>query len=106
MQFDQNQNPLVSNWDSRNLLFEILLMEGFPLSSTLQVLPNFPKNEFIQVSHDFCAHRIYICLDDMVSAATVISIAMNPEDTFICLDSAISDEAKLRLSDHCNLKVI
>ena len=38
--------------------------------------------------------------------STVDMISIRPEDIFVCLDIAMNDEDKIRLSDRCNLKVI
>ena len=104
--FEQFESPLVYGWQSRGLLTEILLAQGFPLDSNKRILQNFKDNSVQEISHDFCAHRLYICLDEKLNQATVAGISIRPEDIFVCLDSALTDEDKIRLSDRCNLKVI
>jgi len=106
LQFNNFESPIIDQWDKINLTNEILLIQGFPLDSTSINLPSFHENTVNEVTHEFCAHHIYICLDEKIGDSTVDAIQIRSEDVFVCLDSALSDEAKLRLSDRCNLKVI
>jgi adenine-specific DNA-methyltransferase len=106
MRFSQAELPLVNGWKPENLTVEIILMQGFPLDSQFRPLPEFKKNDVKEVSSDFCQHRLYVCLDPRVQPETVSALNLRPEDILVCLDSALSDEAKIQLSDQCNLKVI
>ena len=69
-------------------------------------MPAFKTNRLLEVSSEFCQHRLYVCLDGNVQPETVADIKLRPEDILVCLDSALSDEAKITLYDRCNLKVI
>ncbi len=104
--FKRFETPLIQDWNPQALLIEIFLILGFPLDSSLRILPTFNENKVQEITHDFCAHHLYVCLDEKITDTTVYSIDIPPEDVFVCLDSALTDENKLRLSDHCNLKVI
>jgi adenine-specific DNA-methyltransferase len=103
--FDHFETPLIEGWQPENLLTEILLLQGFPLDSRIQSLPEFKKNDVKGVSSEFCQHRLCICLDAKIQLETA-ALRLQPEDILVCLDSALSDEAKIQLSDQCNLKVI
>ena len=104
--FSRYESPLIDDWKSENLLSEILLLQGFPLDSQVRSLPEFKANEVQQVTSEFVGHHLYICVDKKVKAETVAKINLRPEDILVCLDSALSDEAKVKLADQCNLKVI
>lgn len=106
LRFDQAETPLVEGWISENLLTEILLLQGYPLDSSVRSLPEFKANEVKQVTSEFVGHHLYVCLDKKVKAETVAKLSLRPEDILVCLDSALSDEAKVNLADQCNLKVI
>ena len=106
LRLGQSETPLVEGWKSENLLTEILLLQGFPLESKVRSLPEFKANEVKQVTSEFVGHHLYVCLDKKVKAETVDKINLRPEDILVCLDSALSDEAKVKLADQCNLKVI
>ena len=106
LRFSQAEIPLVEGWKPKNLLVEILLLQGFPLDSRIRSLPEFKKNDVKEVFSDFCEHRLYVCLDANVQPDTVATLRLRPEDILVCLDSALSDEAKITMADGCNLKVI
>ncbi len=105
------QSPLVEGWTREGLLSEILLLEGFPLDSRLTRLEkDFPQNAVWRVHHPDLAHELVLCLDETLQPATVKRLLagdlLRREDIFICLDSALTDEAKVRLDDRLRLKVI
>lgn len=106
MLFTNSETPLVKGWQPENLVAEILLLQGFPLDSQVRSLPEFKANEVQQVTSEFIGHHLYVCLDKKVKAETVAKIILRSEDILVCLDSALSDEAKVKLADQCNLKVI
>jgi len=104
--FDKFESPLIKDWKPENLLIEILLLQGFPLDSHVREMLEFKANRLLEVSSEFCEHRLYVCLDKQVKPETVAAIKIRPEDILVCLDSALSDESKITLADQCNLKVI
>lgn len=105
--FDNLSAPLVQGWKKQDLLSEILLLEGFPLTSKITYLEDHLKNEVYRVNMpDFCAHDLFVCLDETIQPATVDLLTMEKEDIFVCLDSALSDELKARLQDQFNVHVI
>lgn len=105
-QFSLFITPLVDGWKQENLLSEILLLEGFPLNSKIELQKDFKKNKLSQIVSDFCEHKLLICLDKKIAPETVASLKLNDGDIFICLDSAISDQDKVRLSDKGLIKTI
>lgn len=106
LRFGQAENPLIERWQPENLLAEILLLQGFPLDSQVRSLPEFKANEVKQVTSEFVTHPLFVCFDKKIKAETVAKLKLGSEDIFVCLDSALSDEAKVKLADQCNLKVI
>ncbi len=106
LRLENTEIPLVDDWQPENLLSEILLLQGFPLDSNVRSLPEFKANDIQQVTSEFVAHPLYVCLDKKIKPETVSKLKLGSEDIFVCLDSALSDEAKVKLADQCNLKVI
>ncbi len=106
LRFEKAETPLVEGWQPKNLLAEILLLQGFPLDSNVRSLPEFKGNDVQQVTSEFVTHPLDVCLDKKIKAETVSKLKLGSEDIFVCLDSALSDEAKVKLADQCNLKVI
>jgi len=104
--FSALQTPLVDNWNPDNLLYEVMLLNGFPLDSRIVHLEGYSQNIMCKVTSDFHAHALYICLDSRVHEATLEEFTLDREDLFVCLDSALIDENKFRLRDRCQLRVI
>ncbi|MEM9339274.1 MAG: site-specific DNA-methyltransferase [Bacteroidota bacterium] len=101
-----NQEPLRDGWTKEGLLSEIILMEGFVLSSTIEKQARYTANEVKKVSDEYCEHSLLVCLDKDIDPATIKSLDLSDDDVFICLDSAISNVDKLRLSDKGLIKTI
>jgi len=106
LRFDEAESPLVAGWTPENLLAEILLLQGFPLDSRIRPLVEFKANRVLEITSEFCQHRLYVCLDPKIQPETVQSLKLRPEDILVALDSALTDEAKITLADQVNLKVI
>ncbi|WP_051929401.1 site-specific DNA-methyltransferase [Flavobacterium sp. 83] len=104
--FESNTSPLVDNWQPENLLSEILLIEGFPLDSKIEVIDTYKHNKITQVCSDFCEHKLLVCLDDNIDDNTIKSLELSDNDIFICLDNAISDKDKVTLQDKGLIKTI
>jgi adenine-specific DNA-methyltransferase len=104
--FEGGQVPLVEDWTEASLMAEILLLEGFPLDSFLAREGGFTENRVIRVETEACTHRLYVCLDNELSEKTTGELVVGPEDVFVCMDAALSNQSKVRLSDACRLHVI
>ena len=106
--FAEYVTPLVPEWRKieNGLLTEILLLEGFPLDSVITPLSAYGENRVVEISSSFHEHRLVVCLDDTIEAATVKNLALRENDSFVCLDSAIDTETKTRLADKGQIKTI
>ncbi|WP_418604609.1 site-specific DNA-methyltransferase [Hwangdonia sp.] len=98
-------SPLKPDWSKNKLLTEIQLLEGFPLDSKLEN-SNFGKNEVNQISHEQLETKLLICLDDNIEENLISDLKLDSNTIFICLDTAISNQDKLRLSDKGLIKTI
>ncbi len=104
--FDRFESPLVEDWQPGDLLTEILLTEGFPLDSRIELQDRFTHNQVHLVTADFHAHRLFICLDATIAPDTIAQLDLQDRDVFVCLDTALTDQTKIRLSDAGNIHVI
>jgi adenine-specific DNA-methyltransferase len=100
-----NQSPMQDNWNINKLLYEIILIEGFPLDSCIQ-LNKVGKNDVYLVKSEMIEHQLLICLDEKFDDLTIQQLELNNHRTFICFDNAISTVNKLRLSDQGLIKTI
>ena len=98
--------PLRENWTEKGLLTETMLIEGFSLDSRIENLENFKRNKLKKVTSEFCDHALLVSFDDKINDETIAQLNLNDKDIFICLDSAITDQDKLRLSDRGLIKTI
>lgn len=89
------------------ILTEILLLEGFALTSQIEMDGTFQKNSVRRISHEWCEHRLFVTLDKEIQEETIRQAdGLDKTDIFICLDNALTDQDKLRLADVCRLKTI
>ncbi len=105
-QFEEYETPLKTGCKKKDLLVEIMLLEGFPLDSKTDKMKGLDKNKVEIVISDFCEHRLLVCLDDKIYADTAKELQYQENDIFICLDSALTDQLKLTLADKLLLKTI
>lgn len=104
--FSRFEDPLVEGWTADGLLTEILLLEGFPLDSRIEAFSAYTANQIKKVSSDFHRHALLVCLDEQIEEVTIQQLDLGDNDVFICLDRAILDREKLRLSDKGLIKTI
>jgi adenine-specific DNA-methyltransferase len=96
----RTDSPLVDDFHEANVLTEIALIEGFPLSSRQMVVADFTRNRVTRITSSFHEHSLYVCLEAEIYEDTVEQVAaLPPEDIFICFDSALSDRTKITLID-------
>jgi len=100
------QDSLKPGWKEDDLLTEVILLEGFPLDSKVELLPQFNKNKVKKISSDFHDNTLYICLDKDIHNETIETLSLTDKERFICLDSAIDDQSKIRLEDKNLIKTL
>jgi len=106
MLFSGAETPLVEGWTSGSLLTEVLLIQGFPLDSKIIQQTEFKKNMVQLIESDASVHRLFACLDDRIHDETEKALKVSSGDIFVCLDSAMTDQAKMRLANICTLATI
>lgn len=90
---------LMADYKSQNVITEMMLLEGFPLDSRIEQAPEFSDQVYV-VSHPERSHRLLISLTaDKLLDETVEQTSQYPKDTFICLESSLTDQSKIRLAD-------
>jgi adenine-specific DNA-methyltransferase len=97
--------PLRIDWNRNKLLTEIMMLEGFPLDAS-QTKLTIGSNEIIKVESEMVPNSLLICLDDSIEGGLINDLNLSLSVTFVCLDTAISNENKIRLSDKGLIKTI
>lgn len=90
---------LVPNYKTQDVLTELMLLEGFPLDSRVEQSPDFDDVVHV-VTHPERSYRLLVCLStDTLMDGTVEAASRYSKDTFVCLESSLNDQLKLRLAD-------
>ncbi|NUM78641.1 site-specific DNA-methyltransferase, partial [candidate division KSB1 bacterium] len=76
------------------------------LDSKIARQSGFKSNKVQLIESEACSHRLFVCLDPKIKEDTIKHLELRTEDIFVCLDSAITDQAKMRLADICRLDII
>lgn len=100
-----NSSPLREDWNKNKLIAELMLLEGFPLDAT-KSKSQIGSNEIVKIVSEMVPNNLLICLDDEIEESLIDQLELGNASTFICLDSAISNQNKLRLSDKGLIKTI
>ncbi|HQC51389.1 MAG TPA: site-specific DNA-methyltransferase, partial [bacterium] len=106
--FEEAVTPLAEEWKKHPdaLFTEILLLEGYPLDSSVKPRAEFTANRIREVSCPQHEKRLLVCLDDAIAPETVSALQLSADEIFVCLDSAIDDSTKARLDDKGMIKTI
>ena len=105
-QFEMFDNGLEAGADPLHVLYETLLKEGYDLVAPIEELTLAGSCVYRIGPFDDTRPAFYLCLEDALSDEVLDALPLNPETTFICLDTALDDSQKVNLSLRCNLKVI
>lgn len=89
-----------------DVLWEIGLREGYPLTSRIERLDKPTTNAIWRMTDDCSARTFLACLDDKIEPRTVASLALSSGDVFVCRDSALTDELAANLALQCRLETI
>ena len=106
--FADSVTPLVPTWKEieDGLFTEVLLLEGYPLDSSVKVRSDFTKNRIREVSCSFHEKRLLVCLDELIASETVAALTLAPNEVFVCLDAAVDDGTKSTLDDKGLIRTI
>lgn len=101
------KEPLVPGWKPLDVVYEVILKEGFDLNSAIKEI-KIKTNEFWHVTDEKQEQEFYISLDDKISKATIEEIRTSKykNKTFVFLDKALTDNDKLNLKAFVRIKVI
>lgn len=105
--FEDHTSPLKDHYRVEDLITEILLLEGFPLTTKLTSLDTITTNIVYEATApSFCDHKLFICLEETLESFTADQLVLDRHDIFVCLDSALTDELKVRLADRFNVHIV
>ena len=99
-------NPLVDQWISKNVIYEVAIKEGYQLDCSIEKIEWLERNTIFQVSSTDTERTFYICLDIEVFQKEVDKLKLTTDDLFVCLDKALDDTQAANLALQCRLKTI
>jgi len=103
--FEKSIESIKNEANEADLLLEVMLLEGYPLTSTIEEVKGY-KNTIKVVSDENVPNRLIVSFDKQIDKDTIKKLELKENEIFVCFDSAISDADKVKLSDKGFLKTI
>jgi len=97
------ENPLIENYKDLDVIYEVIIKEGYSLNSKIEKL-DIKSNIIYKISDQ--EYFFFVCLDKQVKTSSLESLPLDQTVMFVCLDSALDDSQKSNLSKTCNLRTI
>jgi len=97
------EDPLVENYKDIDVIYEIILKEGYSLNSKIEEHSQKPNKIYKVIDDEFF---FYVTLDKKLNEKTISELKLDKNVMFVCLDSALDDSQKTNLDKLCKLKVI
>ncbi len=93
--------PLINNYKIENLIYEVILKQGFSLNSSIK-----QDNDFYIITDTERKQNIYLTLIKTIATNTIEQLKLNKDDILVCFDSALTDTQKVNFSRNFLLRVI
>ncbi|MEA3318667.1 MAG: site-specific DNA-methyltransferase [Bacillota bacterium] len=95
------------DFSEEDIIFELMLVEGFPLNSKINRVEKVVDNELWQITNLEIPFSMIVCLEESLTNTSMNYLMENHnKDLLICLDDALSNEAKVVLSESMKVKTI
>ncbi|MDP9225912.1 MAG: hypothetical protein M3P18_19150, partial [Actinomycetota bacterium] len=89
-----------------DIVWEIGLRDGYPLTARIERLKMVGTNAVWRMTDDASGRSFLACLDDLIKSKTVASLGLTSANTFVCRDSALTDELAANLALQCRLQTV
>jgi len=99
-------SPMMPGWTANGVIAEVALKEGFGLNMAVEPIDRVPGTRAYRVSDPDMGQVFHICLDDALPANLPLLLGLTPEDSFICLDSALDDTKAANFALQSRLRTI
>ena len=101
-----SDNPLVDQWISKNVIYEVAIKEGYQLACLIEQVDGLERNTIFKVVSRDETQTFYICLDAELFQDEIDKLKLANDDLFVCLDKALDDTKAANLALQCRLKTI
>lgn len=100
------QETLVDGYRDIDVIYEVILKEGYDLNSRIERVESVTGNTVFRITDPVRNQSFYLCLDEKVHLEALEPLSLKEDDLFICLDTALDDTTKANLALQCRLKAI
>ncbi len=105
-QLELMNDALLPGYETRAVLYEVALREGYGLNCTLELVPGLEGVEVWRVSDADKGQHFYATLADSLDLESLRPLKLVPDDLFICRGIALDDDTAANLALQCRLKMI
>jgi adenine-specific DNA-methyltransferase len=105
-QMDAFADTLLPGWKAEDVIWEVALREGFPLTANITPIGDASQPKFWRVSDDEQGKAFTICLADHIELESVKALGLGKSDMFVCRDTALDDTVAANLALQSTLKVL
>jgi adenine-specific DNA-methyltransferase len=105
-QMDAFADTLVPGWKAEDVIWEVALREGYPLTASVTALAEGAPPKCWRVSDADNGRTFTICLADHIDLEAVKPLGLTKNDLFVCRDTALDDTIAANLALQCRLKVL
>jgi adenine-specific DNA-methyltransferase len=95
--------PLIDNYDDVDVIYEVILKEGYSLNSIIEKILDSPNKIYKVTDEDIF---FYITLDQELNPQSIEKLDLSENTMFVCLDSSLNDSLKTNLDQQCKLMTI
>ena len=105
-QMEAFADTLVTGWKAEDVIWEVALRQGFPLTASVTPIPKGAPPKCWRVDDAESGRAFTICLADHIDLAAVKPLGLTKDDLFVCRDTALDDTIAANLALQCRLKVL
>lgn len=105
-QMEAFADTLIPGWKAEDVIWEVALREGYPLTASIAAIGEASPPKFWRVSDTDSGRAFTICLADHIDLEAVKPLGLAPNDLFVCRDTALDDTVAANLALQCRLKVL
>jgi adenine-specific DNA-methyltransferase len=105
-QMEAFADTLVPGWKAENVIWEVALREGYPLTSSVKEAADGALKDCWRVTDEDQGRSFVICLAEKLDLDAIKPLQLSAGDLFVCRDTAIDDNVAANLALQCHLKVL
>lgn len=105
-QMEAFADTLLPGWKAEDVIWEVALRQGYPLTATITPSGNSAPKGSWRVCDPDTDRAFTICLAERIDLASVKMLGLSKSDLFVCRDTALDDTTAANLALQCTLRVL